>query len=205
MDDWKVIWAAGFFDGEGTVALSPHGHGRYDVYRHLQVSAAQKVTEPLYILRDTFGGNIYDVFPNHPKRILYRWEIGTQGAVKVLRAMLPYLSVKREKALLGIEWQDTMDNSKYGRWYHLSEETRNKRLEILSKFYGIVIDRVQLIPPPDIQRESPNHCPEGHPYNEANTYYYLGKYRQCRECHKLRQLARYDKLRKVQHSQPSST
>ncbi|MGH2350320.1 MAG: HNH endonuclease signature motif containing protein [Chloroflexota bacterium] len=28
------------------------------------------------------------------------------------------------------------------------------------------------------------HCPNGHPYDEANTYWYLGKHRQCRACNR---------------------
>ena len=30
------------------------------------------------------------------------------------------------------------------------------------------------------------HCAQGHPYDEANTYWYLGKWRQCRACNNAR-------------------
>jgi hypothetical protein len=114
--------------------------------------------------------------------------------------MLPYLTVKKDKkkdkAVLGIEWQDTMKSCNYGRWYHLSEETRNKRLSILSKFYGFTLGaRPQLIPPIEVTKEPPTACPHGHPYTAANTYFYLGKYRNCRICHSLRARERNDRLR----------
>lgn len=35
------------------------------------------------------------------------------------------------------------------------------------------------------------HCPQGHPYDEANTYYYKSGGRACRECHRVRENARY--------------
>lgn len=31
------------------------------------------------------------------------------------------------------------------------------------------------------------HCPSGHPYDEANTYLWRGRHRQCRECARLRE------------------
>ena len=30
------------------------------------------------------------------------------------------------------------------------------------------------------------HCPQGHPYDDANTYWYKGKHRECRACHRER-------------------
>lgn len=33
------------------------------------------------------------------------------------------------------------------------------------------------------------HCPSGHEYTVANTYYHLGKHRQCRTCNRERQRA----------------
>ena len=29
------------------------------------------------------------------------------------------------------------------------------------------------------------HCSKGHPFDEVNTYWYLGKYRECRTCHRI--------------------
>ena len=40
------------------------------------------------------------------------------------------------------------------------------------------------------------HCPQGHLYDEANTYIRLGK-RNCRACHRVRELDRKQRLRRV--------
>jgi len=37
------------------------------------------------------------------------------------------------------------------------------------------------------------HCPKGHEYTEANTYWYQGRLRRCRACDRLRPQRRYPK------------
>lgn len=95
-----VIWAAGFIDGEGCIH-SPHR-------RNLNVGASQVDPRPLLRLRELFGGAIY-VNDNPAKRgirarrLSWSWVVTGRRAVKVLQELLPYLVVKQEVALLGVE------------------------------------------------------------------------------------------------------
>lgn len=36
------------------------------------------------------------------------------------------------------------------------------------------------------QESEATHCPHGHPWDDENTYWYRGKYRQCRACRRRR-------------------
>lgn len=61
-----IAWAAGIFEGEGTVRLC--GRGK----RSLAASVPQKEAEFLYVLRDFFGGSVNCPTAGSP---CYKWDI----------------------------------------------------------------------------------------------------------------------------------
>lgn len=95
----KVIYAAGFFDGEGSVG-TPYK-------RFLAVRASQVDPRPLVLLRDLFGGAIRQHHTDAASRAkgwkpAWTWILQGQPAAEALAEMLPYLIVKRDVAELGI-------------------------------------------------------------------------------------------------------
>lgn len=97
----RVIWAAGFFDGEGFVSLPRVKSGA----RHIRIGVGQLVREPLEVLVDLWGGSIRQEVQENGKQF-HRWERQSDRGADALREMLPYLRVKREQAEIALEFHD---------------------------------------------------------------------------------------------------
>lgn len=98
----QVIWAAGFFDGEGCVCIiKPYSHTTHT----LRLQVAQTKIEPLLRLRELWGGNIQAIKRQQLTHAnAYLWVAASRLAERPLKEMLPYLLVKREQAQLGLEF-----------------------------------------------------------------------------------------------------
>ena len=100
IDEKDLSYIAGFFDGEGCITLNGN-------YLGLTVSASNTVLKPLEFMQKTLGGRILartglkKKFPQH--KLSFDWRIYGPKAASVLALLLPYLKVKREQAMLGIE------------------------------------------------------------------------------------------------------
>jgi hypothetical protein len=95
-EQW-IIYAAGFFDGEGCVQIA---HRKKTKVYFLKINAVQKTNEPLKILQGLFGGGIYT-----RRTAPYAWDASSQQAFHALQEMLPYLIVKRKQAAIAIAFQ----------------------------------------------------------------------------------------------------
>lgn len=100
----KVIWAAGFIDGEGHVSVtrgkSPTDKTRY-FYRP-EISAGQVSRVPLDILAELFGGSVSkakDKYGYH-----YQWRLYCKQALSAIEILRPYLIAKRTQADLVMEY-----------------------------------------------------------------------------------------------------
>jgi hypothetical protein len=105
----EVAWAAGFFDGEGSVGIYLYtGKNRHAF--NLQMTAGQVDIRPLLLLREIFGGRIETQYAGKAGRgrTLWRWSAGGREAIgEALRAMIPYLVVKREQAQVVLDYLDS--------------------------------------------------------------------------------------------------
>jgi hypothetical protein len=91
MREIAVSWAAGFFDGEGTIYVHPGGEV-------VTLVVAQNVVLPLFLLQELFGGIVMPPKDYNHHRA-YKWWLNRQPQVRTtLEAMLPYMMVKYEKA-----------------------------------------------------------------------------------------------------------
>ena len=109
MSEPTLAWCAGFFDGEGHIAIadSPGTH-----QTALMITVVQRTKEPLPIFQKEFGGAIsFRTLPPSPgtiaRRPLWKWQISTAAAERFLRAVLPYLQNKRDEALLALAYRAT--------------------------------------------------------------------------------------------------
>jgi len=100
-----LAWMAGFFDGEGSIGIShPDPVGRPGTFG-LQVRVSQIVKEPLIVLSAVWGGAI-GIRDNggFGSRRIFQWSLTGPRAGEFLRALLPYLVVKKADALLALEF-----------------------------------------------------------------------------------------------------
>ena len=111
MKQTDLAWAAGFLDGEGSVRIRrlPGAMAGRPTFYGLSLSASQVEREPLDKLRGLFGGSIHLQQPS-PRQSAnaspyYNWMVTGRTAAAAIRVLLPYFTVKRERAVLGLEFQ----------------------------------------------------------------------------------------------------
>lgn len=104
-----LAWAAGFFEGEGSVDIKKRPDNNYLI----RVSASNCVSAYLRRLSLMFGGKVYprkdvDMRAKTQKRHKWTWEIGADMAYRFLGAIFPYMSSsgKIEEAKLAMEFQE---------------------------------------------------------------------------------------------------
>lgn len=101
MESHVLAYLAGIVDGEGYVGIkratrkdskSPIFHERIQV---------RMIHEPaIQLLTDTLGGNYYrESMAQRKGRPLYCWQASDAAACNVLRALMPFLRIKRNNAL----------------------------------------------------------------------------------------------------------
>ena len=84
----KISWAAGFFEGDGTLNQKTH-----------TISVAQAHIEPLLRLRNIFGGSIRKrpLDPRNPNGFMYDWYINNEQAKTFIHCIFSLLSPQRQK------------------------------------------------------------------------------------------------------------
>lgn len=105
IDDRKLAYIAGFLDGEGCI----YSNGGY-----LSICISNTVRAPLEFIEGEFGGNIdMRIYaPPNKRKPIYNWKMFGHNAAMVLQFLLPYLIVKKERALLGIQLATTSDKTR---------------------------------------------------------------------------------------------
>jgi len=107
-DELFWAWLAGFFDGEGHVDI----HGKSHTIILYQSGDAGKFI--MKYIQDKIGGTIGRFDPTSPSpRMPYAgkerwrwWVCNADESAHILRRMMPYLLIKREKAQKLINWAD---------------------------------------------------------------------------------------------------
>lgn len=121
----QLVYVAGFFDGEGCVSIS------YDARRNRYHITAAITQNNLGILEEinTFFLNVGHLYEKKlTKQYINRqWELVFCGkqANLFLKAIYPYLQVKKEQALVAFKFCATLRTQ--GRSKHLSEEAKSLR------------------------------------------------------------------------------
>ena len=94
VDAKKLAYAAGLFDGEGSVSLVRHKNNRT---HSPQVAVASVDYEVVRWCQECFGGSIVTKQPrklNHS--VSYDWRLTDRRALTFLRLIRPYLVIKRK-------------------------------------------------------------------------------------------------------------
>lgn len=96
---------AGLFDGEGCVYITTHKGGCN--YNSIMVTCANTDRRPLDIMVNIFRGGIAIEKPRKPNhKTKYTWRAYHHQAIRFLKTVLPYLVIKKEKALQAIQLQE---------------------------------------------------------------------------------------------------
>jgi len=125
-----LAYCAGLIDGEGCISIQKKyeirhnnlGNNQYEKGQKprkdtwspnygLFVIVVQKDKKIIDWLYGNFGGSVSIVknkksFNSHSE--YYRWVISSKGALKLLKGIKPYLILKKEQALIGIELQKNL-------------------------------------------------------------------------------------------------
>lgn len=97
----EIAWAAGFFDGEGSIGIYATGKTGYQYRLSVQVSQKGN-TDSLEKFKELFGGQIscQDKSQNY-----WRWMVYSRQAGNMLEIILPYLVVKKKQAEVALSFQ----------------------------------------------------------------------------------------------------
>jgi len=111
MDNVRVAYLAGFFDGEGSISINVN---RKLVRWSLRMTCHQVNPAPLRLLADAFGGSIHLTPRIGNQRPIYEWVAGGKMAAAAIRVLRPYLTVKADEADVALEFHALMkaDRSK---------------------------------------------------------------------------------------------
>lgn len=103
--DTELAYIAGIIDGEGTVRMEQNLKYKY---RYPRISVVQNTTEMLEYLKSRLGGSTELHQPAGTKvgktnymsnKDTYRWNTGGQNAYELLKKVVPYMIVKRDKTM----------------------------------------------------------------------------------------------------------
>jgi hypothetical protein len=95
-----IIYAAGFFDGEGCVSM-PKIRER----TLLRVMIANTNKDPLNFMKERFGGHVYLAHANGGNfKPCYSWHTAGRPALSFVAKILPYSKVKRRALTNAMMW-----------------------------------------------------------------------------------------------------
>lgn len=106
-------WLAGFFDGEGSVGIYARNTDRSKVFKYyvLVVSLAQSGPLGEKVLKscqEKYGGTVYrqkSMKTQSINKIMWKWNISSDLAVKFLLDILPYTFIKTQQIELSLDFQ----------------------------------------------------------------------------------------------------
>jgi hypothetical protein len=106
MTNEQLAYAAGIIDGEGCIRANKQKGKVSPVLRIHVTNTDERLVE---LLKGWFGGYIWketkQYMPN--AKIRFVWEVSAKRAEVVLRSIIPYLVLKKERAELALELRST--------------------------------------------------------------------------------------------------
>ncbi len=133
--DTDYAWAAGFFDGEGCVSICKSAQrGQNNRLMSLKIIFTQLDPSPLILIKEIFNSDrpLQVVSGRGMQRDYHRLTFSGPTAAFALEKMLPYLTVKRQLAEVGIEFQKTIN-----KFIRLTDEVFEVRMALYTKLKGL--------------------------------------------------------------------
>ena len=104
MNIHELYWAAGFMEGEGCFSLRDR-QAEAKGTASLSCKASQVNPEPLYRLKELFGGPVYGPYKGTPsmkvrnRQPFYEWSVSGRQAAQVFMTLYPLMSDVRKKQI----------------------------------------------------------------------------------------------------------
>jgi len=138
--DEELAYLAGFFDGEGSIAIT-RSNNRYT----MKVEVTQLDPAPLIRFQSRFGGSLFRKPDRRGYRSMISWVVVAGGAEHMLNALRPYMSVKREQADVALEFRARILNPNPDRTIELAE--RERLYQLCRDLKQANYDEIELPPP----------------------------------------------------------
>jgi hypothetical protein len=124
MSELELAWAAGLFEGEGTISINK-AHTKTLGMLRCMVGNTDKEIVDFFLQR--WGGHWHEVKASGHKRTAWKWSVAAKKAARFIADIAPYLRTTRvkEKAALGLEYQ-AQKSLRY--WVRRSNEYRATQL-----------------------------------------------------------------------------
>lgn len=133
VDIEELAYAAGLFDGEGSISLVRHRDNRT---HSPQVSIASTDHEVVYWFQKRFGGSIVTKQPrmsNHS--VSYDWRLTDRRALAFLELLRPYLVIERKIRRIDLLLNDyvacTPRNGRY------TDEMAERKQALIETFFSL--------------------------------------------------------------------
>ena len=134
IDKEFLAWAAGFFDGEGSVIVSvSYGKGKRKgaVWTSLKATIGQCDRAPLERLREEFGGGLNTAGSRRDRpSLIFQWGAVNREALNFLGAIHPYTVVNADEIAIALRYPFSTGVPWRGRANPMPEWVRERRLEI---------------------------------------------------------------------------
>jgi hypothetical protein len=103
----ELAYFAGLFDGEGSIFIHKRLNSRNCPSWTLVVALSMGDEAGVLALHGTFGGhfNTYGIAQGHNKP-RFVWRTQNDAAVEILKALYPYLKVKKQQAALAFKFRE---------------------------------------------------------------------------------------------------
>ncbi len=133
----EVVYAAGFFDGEGCVYLNALKNGGAS----LRVKVSQNNRKPLELLQEIWGGSICLAANKKKARNTWNLCLASASGERFLAAIRPYAIVKAEAIDIALEYRlikKPMSQPGVGhRWNPLTDEEKEARLALRRRLHAV--------------------------------------------------------------------
>ena len=105
MENTELAYIAGIVDGEGSIAISRARRGGHTTY-FVSVSVSNTVHWLLEWLKFNFGGCIVQLKKPPQQKEAWEWKLSRGPGMRFVKAILPYLLLKKAQADLAIKFQE---------------------------------------------------------------------------------------------------
>jgi len=117
-------YAAGIVDGEGSISIQ-----NYSSITSLRVEVVNTDPRICLWLKERFDGRVYQHPRTNGRRMLYKWTVASAAAGTFLKAICPYMILKKEQAEIALAYQQTMRKTSD----RLSWFDKQNRLKLITK------------------------------------------------------------------------
>jgi hypothetical protein len=129
----ELAYAAGLFDGEGSVTLVRHRESRS---HSPQVSIASNDYEVVFWFKERFAGSIVTKQPRMPNHsVSYDWRLTDRRALAFLKLIRPYLVIERKIRRIDLLLTDylacTPRNGRY------TKEMTERKQALIETFFAL--------------------------------------------------------------------